>query len=163
MDKYESLLEMAQNNDLTVYENVQFNQDINGLIVNNTIALSSKLKKSSEKKCVLAEEIAHYLVNTGDIVGLDMAENCYQENKAHRYAVDMVLSLQKLIDTIIDLQEEATIANVAERLDVTEGFLEKSLEFYSQRFGDVLEYKGYIVTFVPQVHVHEIDKYLNCG
>lgn len=161
MTKYEDLLETARNEDLTVFENVNFKKKIKGLIVNDKIGLSDDLKTISEKKCVLAEEIAHHFINTGDILGLNDSYNSYQEIKAHRYASDMILSVEVVINTIIDLREDATIANVAERLEVTEQFLEESLELYSKRFNGVIEYGNYFIYFSPQIHVIDKDKYLN--
>lgn len=161
MTKYEYLLETARNEDLTVFENVNFKEEIKGLIVNDRIGLSGDLKTTTEKKCVLAEEIAHHFINSGDILGLNNSYNSYQEKKAHRYAVDMLVSVELVINTIIELREDATIANVAERLEVTEQFLEESLELYSRRFQGVIEYGNYYIYFTPQIHVIDKDKYLN--
>ncbi len=144
MDKYEDLVNEANNEGLYVYEDVEFQSSVNALIVDCKIALSHKLGKSSEKRCVLAEEIAHHYINEGDIL-----EDSYQEGKAHRYAIDLILSVEAVINTIIKLGDEATIANVAEQLEVTEQFLKESLQLYSRRFHGILEHNGYIITFNP--------------
>lgn len=144
LNNYENLVNLAEDEGLYVYEDVNFKSSVNALIVDCKIALSKKLGRTSEKRCVLAEEIAHHFINEGDIL-----EDSYQEGKAHRYAIDLILSVESVVNTIIELGEDATITNVAEKLDVTEKFLVESLKLYSRRFYGTFEYNGYIVTFNP--------------
>lgn len=146
MTKYERLIDIAFNAGLNVHEDVEFKSPVNGLIVGRNIALSEGLD-NTDKNCVLAEEIAHHYINEGNIIN-----DCYQETKAHRYAIDLILSVESVINTIIDLREDATIATVAEKLEVSESFLKESLTLYSRRFDGQFEYNGYCISFNP-VHV----------
>lgn len=148
MSRYEDLIEQALNEGLSVHDRVHFESKVNGLIVDKTIAISEKMESERERTCILAEEIAHHFINTGNII-----DDPYQENKAHRYAIDLVLSVEMVINAIIELKEEATIATVASELDVTEQFLKESLELYSKRFEGIIKYKGYVITFSPQLHI----------
>ncbi len=147
MSSYEKLLILADDRGLQVFENVDFNSPINGLIVDDNIALSNKLNRESEKLCVLAEEIAHSFVNDGNII-----DDPYEENKAHRYAIDLIISVRDVIQAVIELREEATISTVADRLGVTERFLKESLELYSKRFIGKAKFGKYSVSFNP-LHV----------
>ena len=144
-------MELARNEGLRVYEDVHFKSDVNGLIVGENIALSEDLDSETERRCVLAEEIGHHQVNAGNILG-----DPYQEQKAHDYAIGLVLSVEMVVNAIIELKEDATVANVAERLDVTERFLNESLDLYSRRFEGSFRYGEYIVTFSPRIHVDYI-------
>ena len=148
MSKYEELIEQALNEGLRVFDGVHFESKVNGLIVDHKIAISENMESERERLCVLAEEIGHHYINTGNII-----DDPYQENKAHRYAIDLILSVEMVINTIIELKEEATIATVAKELDVTEKFLQESLDLYSKRFDGVIKYNGYIITFTPQLHI----------
>lgn len=150
MSKYEELIEQARLEGLTVFDKVQFKSRVNGLIVDKTIAISGDIESERERLCVLAEEIGHHYINTGDIL-----RDPYQENKAHRYAIDLILSVEMVINTIIELKENATIATVARELEVTEEFLKESLDLYSKRFEGVVHYKGYVVTFCPHLHIDQ--------
>ena len=144
MSNYEKLLILADNQGLHAFENVDFNSPINGLIINDNIALSNKLDQESEKLCVLAEEIAHSIVNEGNII-----DDSYEESKAHRYAIDLIISVRDVIQAIIELREEASVATVADKLGVTEQFLKESLDLYSRRFIGKAKYGKYTVSFNP--------------
>lgn len=147
---YKKLLEVAHLLDLKVIDNYDLKlPDLKGLINGRNIFLSEHLKTSVQKKCVLAEEIAHYLTNTGNITDLTDVNNRRQEFKAHKRACKNVIPLTDIIDAAIVLKNEASMYNLAEYLGVTEKFLNEAIYFYSLKNEPEIFYKNYIVTFNP--------------
>lgn len=158
MSSYEDLLELAYKLGLKVSENHSFQTtELNGLIVNKKIKISDKLETIHEKKCVLVEEIAHYLLNNGDITNLSEIDNARQEYRAHKLAVRMTISLTDIVRTAISLGEESTIYNVAEELGITEEFLEEAINIYKRTYGEKLDVGSYIIYFHP-FKIHDKQK-----
>lgn len=158
MKSYDELLDIATENGLIVFEKRKFkNPDLNALIANNIIGLSEKLETSSELICALAEEIAHYLINTGKITDLRNIENARQEYRAHKLAVNMTISLTDIVKASVKLGEESTIYNVADELGVTEKFLLEAIEIYRRTYGEKLDIGSYIICFHP-FHIREKHK-----
>ena len=82
MTKYEAVLQEAAGKGLTVAEDVPFASDVDGLVIGDVIGLSRRLLSYKEKACVLAEEIAHYDINVGDILDPSDSRNSQQEHRA---------------------------------------------------------------------------------
>lgn len=79
MTKYEEILDQAHNNNVPVYENYNFSNRIKGLYCDGSIALNQNLATSTEKACVLAEELGHHYTATRDIIDQSTVENRKQE------------------------------------------------------------------------------------
>ena len=76
MNTYEELQDEACKDGIEIIDNHSFKSDrISGLYCNNTIALSKNLKNSTEKACVLAEELGHHYTAVGEIIDQSSAEN----------------------------------------------------------------------------------------
>lgn len=151
MSKYLDLKEYVKSLGLYVIEDYDFQcSKLNGLINNSYIYLSDRLQTVEEKYCVLAEELAHFKRNVGDITNLSDTKNRKQEIKAHRFAIrNYLVPLEKLLDVIIDLKENANYFNIAQKLGITEEWLKETIYYYSVvNDGDMI-YKEHIVTFNP--------------
>ena len=79
MEMYEQWLQEARNAGLKVIENIPFESDAKGLICGDCIGLSNKIPTSSEKTCILVEEIGHYHTGVGNILDLSSEQNRKQE------------------------------------------------------------------------------------
>ena len=97
MTEYEQLLQDAYDRDLFVHEDAFIESGADGMIYDTLIYLSDRLVSCREKTCILVEEIAHYDVNTGNILDQTKAWNRQQELKARRLAFDRMSVLQGLI------------------------------------------------------------------
>lgn len=158
MTEYEWLLQLAHERGFAVVERFDFkNSNIKGLATKDGIVLSSDLKNDRERKCVLAEEIAHIQINTGNITDLSNLSNKKQEIRAHKLAVKKLVPFSRLIDAIIELREETSIYALAHKLDVTEDFLLEAIEIYGYEYGPRTDYGAYIVFFSP-FHIEEKQK-----
>lgn len=136
---------LSENREVHI-DTVKFTSDnIKGLYMDGNIALSNKLKTTSEKKCVLAEELGHHYTTTGNILDQKKSNNRKQERIARMWAYNKLLGFDALIDAF-----EHCCRNryeVAEYLGVTEQFLLDSINAYSHKFGNYVCYKNYIIEF----------------
>jgi len=151
LNKLEMLEQEAANNGIEVVT-VPFNSErIKGLYCDGIIAMSSRLTNTKEKACVLAEEISHHQLNTGDILDLSDVENCKQEMLARLNAYNRMIGLQGIIDAF-----EAgclTLHEMAEYLDVTEDFIREFLDACKLKYGDGVVIQNYLITFEPHLSV----------
>lgn len=154
---YQEWLEIASLLGLKVTEGYFFEaDDLNALILNDKIKISDKLVLINERKCALLEEIAHALLNIGNITDLRDIDNARQEHRAHRLAGKMSnITLTDIADTVLYYGDEASLYNVAEHLEITEEFLIELIENYKRTYGESVDLGSCIVTFVPTFRVKE--------
>lgn len=142
---YESLLEEAHQNRLIVKEKpLRANK---GRIKGNKIAISTYIKTSTEKACILAEELAHHYTSTGAILDQTVVENRKQEYQARLWAYNKMIGLNGLINAF-----ERKCSNpyeIAAYLDVTEDFLLEAIAAYKAKYGERVELDDYIIYFEP--------------
>ena len=146
MTEYEKLLERAASDGLHVVEDFHMESKSDGMIYGNSIALSSTIESQTKKRCVLAEEIEHFRLNTGDIIDMTSADNRKQELKARKAAVFSLINVNDLLNA---LKESANEYEVAECLDVTLEFLQEAVTVFRSRYGPWLEIDGCIISFDP--------------
>lgn len=150
--EYENLLEEADSQKLMVKE-----KDIpgyKGRIYNNRIAIRKNMT-STEKGCVLAEELGHYYTTVGDILDQTSANNRKQEYRARLWAYNRLIGLRG----IISAHESGcqSISDVADYLDVTESFLQEALLCYKQKYGLYVKLDNYVIYFEPNIGVFEMS------
>ena len=98
MTKYEEILDQAHNNNVPVYENYNFSNRIKGLYCDGSIALNQNLATSTEKACVLAEELGHHYTATRDIIDQSTVENRKQEMRGRLVAYNKMVGLRGLVE-----------------------------------------------------------------
>ena len=143
---YEELLNEAEQDNITVvYRPMRGN--IKGLYYDRVIALNKNIDTTAEKTCVLAEELGHYYTSCGDILDQKITTNRKQEEKAKRWAVQRLVSLN---DFICAFRSGARNKfEVAEYLGITEEFLDKIVEVYSRKYGAYKVIDDWIIYFSP--------------
>ena len=149
---YEELLKEADSEELIVRE-----KDIpgyGGRIYKNRIAIHKGLSTSTEKACILAEEIGHHYTAAGNIIDLQDIRNIKQEQKGRIWAYDKMIGLIG----IINAYERHCLnrSEMAEFLDVTEEFLQDALNYYKQKHGVFTVIDHYVVYFEPHLSVVEM-------
>lgn len=153
MNKLEELLEEASQQNITVTD-YSFNSDrIKGLYCDGNIALNKNLN-TNEKACVLAEEIAHHVLNYGDITDLSSVSNRKQERCARLMAYDRMIGLMGIVSAY-----KAGCTNafeIAEYLGISEAFLCEALETYKAKYGESTTVDNYIIYFEPCLGVFEL-------
>lgn len=151
MTPYEYSLEKARYHNLTVIENFDLSRygDIEGLILGDKIFLSNTLTTDTQKHIILEEEINHHLYSNGNILDQTDISNIHQERTVRRETIKSVLPLVTLVSVIAELEDEATIENIAYKLEVNESFVLDTINFYETSFSGEIILGNYIVYFSP--------------
>jgi len=140
---YEELLIKYTNDDLEVHELDMVN---NGLYADGIIAIDKK-QSSTEKKCILAEEIGHYYTSVGDILNQDNIQNIKQEQRARGWAYYRVLDPTALI--LAYKFGCKSRHEIAEYLDVTEDFLQDAIAYFKKKYGLYYKIDAFVIQFEP--------------
>lgn len=141
---YEELLLEADNNKLVTKEkNLPVSK---GRIKGRRIAIDRKLT-TTEKACVLAEELGHHYTTVGDIMDQTDVSNRKQERCARIWAYHKLLSLDDLIDSYkFGCRNKFEIA---EHLNITEEFLQECLDYFHEKYGLYTKQNNYLIYFEP--------------
>lgn len=122
-------------------------QASDGRISGCNIAIREDIGSESEKKCVLLEELGHYILTVGDITRIQSIDAAKQEYKARKWAYITELPVERLHSA-----QEAGCCNIYEAaayLGVSEKFLIEALEYYERAYGSPAVIGDYAVTFRP--------------
>ena len=104
---------------------------LKGLYYNGNIAIEKNLT-STEKTCVLAEELGHHYTSVGNILDQQDISNRKQELRARAWAFDECIGLIGIVNAYKAGCQ--SLYEMAEYLEVTENFLKDALEAYRRRF-----------------------------
>ncbi|WEZ09976.1 ImmA/IrrE family metallo-endopeptidase [Priestia flexa] len=143
---------------LTAYENLldQYNQvpirevelahGFTGLYYDGRILIHNKLTEV-EKHCVLSEELGHHFTSAGEIIRQNTIVNIKQEKRARRWGYSKIISLAEIVHAYhIGCQNRYEIAHY---LNVTEEFLQETLDWYKQKYGTEVSFSNYFINFEP--------------
>ena len=98
----------------------------------NFIAIDKSVRYgSAEEKVKLAHEIGHCRSNGFYAVGEDLKDREEKEKKADSWAIENLVPLSELEQAIKNGQED--ISALAEYFGVTEHFMQKTLQYYSEK------------------------------
>jgi len=147
MNTFEQLEEQACKDGIDIIERRFNSERIKGLYCNDSIALSDKLETSTEKTCVLAEELGHHYTTSGNIIDMQDIRNVKQERKARVWAYDELIGLTGLIRAFERCCQSRY--EVADFLGVTEEFLSDALNYYKVKYGEFTVIDHYIIRFIP--------------
>lgn len=153
MTVYEELLEEVDDNGLIVREKPLSSS--NGRIYKNRIAISNKLRTTTEKACVLSEELGHHYTSVGCILDQADSQNRKQERQARLWAYNKQIGLRGLIRAY----EHGCRSRheIAEFLEVTEEFLQNAIDCYRDKYGICASVDDYYIMFIPNLAVGKID------
>lgn len=132
MDQYLDILENVEKDGLDVYE-VEMKGLFKGLYLNRNIFIKKDMT-FLEKKCVLCEEWKHHLYTVGNILDKSDIGSMKQEIFARRKAYEYLVPLTKIQEAMKGCDN---IYQLAEKLNVTESFLNQSIEYYISKFGTI--------------------------
>ena len=128
MTAYESRVAAAEDLNVNIVE-----MPINGkgYCYNNYIFIRNDLSEA-EKNCTLAEEIAHYLYSSGDIIDQSSVVNRKAELYARRKAYQETVPFEDIVSL---LRAGEQLYDIAELYNFTEEFLRAALEWYISKYG----------------------------
>lgn len=127
---------------------------LKGLYIDNCIAIDKNIPTSTEKACILAEELGHYFTTVGNILDQSEVSNRKQEQRARLWAYDRMIGLLGLIDCY-----KAGCRNryeAAEHLGVTEEFFQETVDAYRRHYGQCTQAGDYVIYFEPRLAIAEI-------
>lgn len=148
---YEQLQSEACEDGIEVIDYEFNNKRIKGLYCNGTIAIRKDIETTTEKACILAEELGHHHTSVGDILDMSDVRNRKQERQARFWAYDRLIGLTGIIQAY-----EAGCQNcheIADLLEVTEEFLQESVETYRDKYGLGVIVDNYDIMFIPHLAV----------
>ena len=119
--------------------------NIKGLYCDGVVGISDSLENSTQKRCVLAEEMGHHHTSNGNILTMSSASNRQQEHRARLWGYQKLIDL----DSIIAAYENhcTNFYETAEFLNVTEQFLADTINAYMHKYGCYIKHKNYIIEF----------------
>ncbi len=149
---YEALLVEADEEGLIVKEKpLKYN---NGRIKGKRIAIRKDIGTTTEKKCVLAEELGHHYTTVGNILDMTDISNRKQERQARLWGYNKLIGLAGIIKAF-----EAGCQDrfeVAEYLGVTDEYLCECLEAYRDKYGIGTTVDNYYIMFIPHLAVGKV-------
>lgn len=119
---------------------------VTGKCYGNRIAINSSLSER-EKACVLAEELSHYCLTVGNISNQQNINNIKQELIARGAGYEKLISPEAIIDAL--LSGAHNMDDLSEMLNVTNVFLNESIEHYKRKYGIYYVGERYLLTFEP--------------
>ena len=146
--KYNALLDEANAEGLSIKERPFKTYD--GRIKGKDIYLRKDMN-TTEKTCVLAEELGHYYTSIGNIIDMEYTGNRKQERQARLWGYNRSIGLFGLIRAYEHGCKDKY--EIAEYLDVTEEYLEECIGCYRDKYGVYKIVDNYIIYFIPNLAV----------
>lgn len=146
----ELLMEADENNLITKEKPLRANK---GRIKGNKIAIKQDMTET-QKKCVLAEELGHYYTAVGTILDQANTVNRKLERRGRILAYNRLVGLTGIVEAY--KHNCQSIAESAEYLGVTVGFLNDTLSYYKSKYGTYTTLDHYCIIFEPSVAVLEL-------
>lgn len=146
---YEELID--ENSDISVMDR-HFNSDnIKGLYFNGNIAINDSIKTTTERMCILAEELGHHYTSSGMILDMQDTNNRKQERLARYWAYSRLVTFESLIDAFDNGCRN--LYEYAEHIGVTERFLVDAMEQFKLKYGYYKEIGDYTFVFYPHCDI----------
>ena len=153
MNKLEQLEQEAFEDKVKVHDYYLGEDSLKGIYIDGNVAINTSISNSTEKTCVLAEELGHHHTSVGDIIDMTDIQNRKQERQARLWGYNKLIGLTGIITAF-----RAGCQNrheIAELLDVTEEYLQECIDCYRDKYGVYTEVDNYIIYFIPYLAVME--------
>ena len=148
---YEALLDEAHQEGLIVKEKPLIYN--NGRIKGKRIAIRKDIETSTEKACVIAEELGHNHTSVGNIIDMENVSNRKQERQARFWGYNKLIGLTGIVRAFqAGCQSRHEVADL---LDVTEEYLQECIDCYRDKYGVYTEIDNYTIYFIPNLAVME--------
>lgn len=153
MNKLEKLEQEAFEDSVKVHNYYLGEKNLKGVYIDGNVAINTSVNNSTEKTCVLAEELGHHHTSVGNILDMNDVRNRKQERQARLWGYNKLIGLSGIINAF-----RAGCHNrheIAEFLDVTEEYLQECIDCYRDKYGVCTEVDNYIIYFIPNLAVME--------
>lgn len=153
MNKLEKLEQEAFDDKVRVHDFYLGEKSLKGFYTDGNVAINTSVANNAERTCVLAEELGHHHTSVGDIMDMSDSGNRKQERQARLWGYNKLIGLTGIVKAF-----QAGCQNqheMAERLEVTEEYLQECIECYRDKYGICAEIDNYTVFFIPNLAVME--------
>ena len=151
MNKLERLEQEAYDANVKVHTYYLGEENLKGFYASGHIAINTSVHDSTEKVCILAEELGHHYTSVGNILDMRSIQNRKQERQARLWGYNKLIGLTGLIEAYEQGCQNSH--EIAEFLEVTEEFLFFCVETYMEKYGEYTEKGSYIIYFIPTLAV----------
>ncbi len=131
--KYKKLINIAEKNNINIIR-FKFTNNLKGLYYNGNIALSSNIHDKYELNTILAEELGHHFLNSGNILDTKKIKNQKEEIKGRRWGYKKLVNLDEVIN-IIKNEAVRSVHEIAKYLEVTEEYFLEAKKYYKYKHG----------------------------
>ena len=153
MNKLEKLEQEAFEDKVKVHDYYLGEDSLKGIYINGNVAINTSVSNSTEKTCVLAEELGHHHTSVGNILDMKDIRNRKQERQARLWGYNKLIGLTGIIKAFQAGCQSRH--EMAELLDVTEEYLQECIDCYRDKYGVCTEVDNYIIYFIPRLAVME--------
>ena len=154
MNKLEELEQEAFEDKVQVHDFYLGETNLKGFYIDGNVAINTSVTSSTEKACVLAEELGHHYTTVGDILDQSIADNRKQELKARLWGYDKLIGLMGIIKAYEHHCQSRY--EMAEYLNVTEDYLEEAIDRYRSKYGQCVTIDRYVIYFIPNLSVTKL-------
>lgn len=154
MNKLEKLEQEAFENRVKVHDYYLGEENLKGIYIDGNVAINTSVNNRAEKTCVLAEELGHHHTSVGNILDMNDVRNRKQERQARLWGYNKLIGLTGIINAF-----RAGCQNrheIAEKLDVTEEYLQECIDCYRDKYGVCTTLDNYVIYFIPNLAVIEM-------
>ena len=88
MNKLESLEQEAYDDNVKVHNYYLGEDNLKGFYIDGNIAINTSVNTTTEKACVLAEELGHHYTSVGNIIDMDSSSNRKQERQDYGHIIN---------------------------------------------------------------------------
>lgn len=131
----EKYLTLAEEHHLAVFDSLPPDFPLNGLYLEDDHRRIILMKSSLPDRLyvpVLVEEIGHFMASYGIVVELDGLSEIKSENKAHEWAINVLLPICKFAFASC-LNHCTTTAEYADFFDLDEGFIDEAIRYHKRK------------------------------
>ena len=153
MNKLEKLEQEAFEDSVKVHNYYLGEESLKGIYIDGNVAINTSVNSNTEKTCVLAEELGHHHTSVGNILDMNDVRNRKQERQARLWGYNKLIGLSGIINAFragCHSRHE-----IAEKLDVTEEYLQECIDCYRDKYGVCTEVDNYTIYFIPNLAVME--------
>ena len=147
MNKLEQLEQEAFEDKVKIHNYYLGEETLKGIYIDGNIAINTSVDTSTEKVCVIAEELGHHYTSVGDILDMSDTGNRKQERQARLWGYDKLIGLGRLISAYEHGCHDRF--ELAEYLEVTDEYLHECIECYRDKYGPCVTVGEYYIMFIP--------------
>lgn len=153
MNKLEKLEQEAFEDSVKVHDYYLGEESLKGIYIDGNIAINTSVNNTTEKACVLAEELGHHHTSVGNILDMNDIRNRKQERQARFWGYNKLIGLTGIVQAFqAGCQSRHEVADL---LDVTEEYLQECIDCYRDKYGVYTEIDNYTIYFIPNLAVME--------